>query len=80
MHLPFVVPAAPAIRLALPHHHLGHGLVVVLVGDADGDGLLAAGVAAQHHAIVRDMKARLRRYLDAGEDLTNGSFGLAGEG
>jgi len=37
-------------------------------------------VAAQHHAVVRDLKARLRRYLDAGEDLTNGSFGLAGEG
>jgi len=36
-------------------------------------------VAGQHHSVVRDLKARLRRYLDAGEDLTNGTFGLVVE-
>jgi arylsulfatase A-like enzyme len=34
-------------------------------------------VAAGNSKIVRDMRARLRRYLDAGEDLTGGSFGPA---
>jgi arylsulfatase A-like enzyme len=36
-------------------------------------------VADQHRPVVREMKARLRRYLAEGEDLTDGAFGPAAE-